>query len=185
MKKNLIKKITVILSVILAVSAVVGVTYGIMSDTTDSITNVFDSGEVGCRVDETFDGDVKKDVKITNTKDVDVYIRAYVVVTWKNDAGEVYPVTPVAGTDYTISWGSTSYWDRTTSDGYYYHKKPVSPGKSTNNLITQCKPVANKAPDGYHLEVDIIAEAIQAKPSKAVVEAWGVTYNSTSGQISK
>jgi len=29
-------------------------------------------------------------------------------------------------------------------------------------LFTNCAPVEGKAPDGYHLAVDVIAEAVQA-----------------------
>jgi hypothetical protein len=35
--------------------------------------------------------------------------------------------------------------------------------------------VNGKGPEGYYLNVEIVAEAIQAEPANAVQEAWGVT----------
>ena len=45
----------------------------------------------------------------------------------------------------------------------------------TGTLISKCEAVAGKAPEGYSLSVEIIADAIQSVPDKAVREAWNVT----------
>ena len=58
-------------------------------------------------------------------------------------------------------------------DGIYYYTKPVGPKDLTANLLKD--PITQpNAPDGYHLEVTVLAESIQAAPSKAVTDSWGV-----------
>lgn len=59
-------------------------------------------------------------------------------------------------------------------DGIYYYTKPVGPKDLTANLLKD--PITQpNAPDGYHLEVTVLAESIQAAPSTAVEGAWAVT----------
>ena len=60
-------------------------------------------------------------------------------------------------------------------DGIYYYTKPVAPTGQTSNLLDG-NPIKQPegAPDGYHLEVTVLAESIQAAPSKAVPDSWGV-----------
>ena len=49
-------------------------------------------------------------------------------------------------------------------------------GSTTGTLISSCTEVAGKAPaENYRLSVEIIAEAIQSQPDRAVKDAWGVT----------
>ena len=61
-------------------------------------------------------------------------------------------------------------------DGIYYYTKPVAPTGQTSNLLDG-NPIKQPegAPDGYHLEVTVLAESIQAAPSTAVEGAWAVT----------
>lgn len=186
MKRILVnyKKTTLIIALVTLLVVSAGVTLAYMSDLTGSIVNIFFPGDISAEVIEEFDGEIKEHVQIKNTSErVDAYIRAYIVVTWKDDNGNVYPAKPVQGQDYTFRFGSNANWDLETSDGYYYYSNPIAPGMSTPDLIRECKPVAGRSPAGYHLEVEIIADAVQASPSSAVVEAWGVTYSN--GKISK
>lgn len=146
----------------------------------DSVSNTFTPAHVTCDVDETFQDGTKSDVKIKNTSDIPVYIRAYIVVTWKDADGNVYGQKPVQGADkdYTMEIPSDTAWV-TGSDGYYYYTSPVAVDGSTGTLISECKPVEGRAPNGYNLSVEIIAEAIQSVPDTTVHEAWPVvTANS-------
>ena len=62
-------------------------------------------------------------------------------------------------------------------DGIYYYKMPVAAKDFTTNLLKT--PITqDAAPEGYHLEVTVLAESIQAAPSKAVTESWGVGVDS-------
>lgn len=174
------------LSVLVLVLGIVGTTLGYLFTKTDSITNTFTPTEAKITVDEKKDNGVKSNVKVTNNSDFEVYIRARVVVTWKDEAGNVYPQAPVEGEndDYTITWtpagsGTTTNWLK-YEDGNWYYTVPVNAKDSTAVLFTNCKPVEGKAPEGYHLSVEILADAIQAKPASAVQEAWGVTISNGS-----
>lgn len=141
----------------------------------DSVSNTFTPAHVTCDVVEKFDGTTKKDVTIKNTSDIPVYIRASIVVTWKDYSGNVYGQLPVADTDYTISYGT----DWTQQGDYWYCTSPVAVGDTNGTLISSCTVKAGATPPGddYKLSVEIIAEAIQSQPARAVQQAWGVTIS--------
>ena len=132
-----------------------------LAASTPTVTNVFEPGKVPPEIDEDLEGNVKKNVTVKNMGNVDAYIRAKIVVTWQDDQGNVYPVMPV-GTDYTIAYGDA--WTKESDGFWYYNGKvgAVAPNNETEVLITECKPVDGKAPAGYTLHVEILAQAIQA-----------------------
>ena len=189
-KNHFNKSAALLIALVLIVTVGVGSTLAYLIDTSSDVTNTFLPSEVSCEVYETFDGTTKSNVYIQNVKDNDglsdteAYIRAAIVVTWKDADGNVYGQKPVANTDYSISVNTTD-WILSTTDGYYYHKSPVEPGESTSILIETCKLKDGVTPpSGYHFSVEIVAEAIQAEPADAVEEAWGVTV-ADNGTISK
>lgn len=146
------------------------------------ITNIFRPTDVTTEVTETFENDVKTDVRIKNNGNTEAYIRAAIVVTWKDEKGNVYAGQPKEGTDYTISLYETGWFKG--ADGFYYCKEAIAPGASTPVLINSCAPVAGMTPDGYGLNVEILGSGIQSVPANAVTEAWGVTV-AADGTISK
>ena len=143
----------------------------------DSVSNTFTPAHVTCTVDETFNGTTKSDVMIKNTSDIPVYIRASIVVTWKDSSGNVYGQKPTAS-DYNMEMAENSGWVKGT-DGYYYYTSPVAVGDTTGMLINRCtvKDGATLPSDDYKLSVEIIAEAIQSQPDRAVKDAWNVTVS--------
>ncbi len=147
----------------------------------DSQINTFTPAVVDCQVRETFVNNTKSNVTVENTGNTDAYVRAIVVVNWVGDAqtenaGKIASAVPVLNTDYTISYGSI---DWVQHEGlWYYYTKSVPAAGSTANLIDSCT-VIQAGPEGYHLEVEIVAEAVQANGAdasgtKPVVIAWGV-----------
>lgn len=139
----------------------------------DSVSNTFTPAHVTCDVEETFNGTAKSNVSIKNTSDIPVYIRASIIVTWKDFSGNVYGQKPTSS-DYDMQMAKDSGWVLGT-DGYYYYTSPVAVGDTTGTLISSCTEVAGKAPaENYRLSVEIIAEAIQSQPDRAVGQAWGV-----------
>ena len=141
----------------------------------DSVSNTFTPAHVTCDVDETFDGTAKSNVSIKNTSDIPVYIRASIIVTWKDSSGNVYGQLPVKGTDYTMDIAADGWVPK---DGYYYCTSPVAVGDTTGTLISSCTVKDGVAiPKDYNLSVEIIAEAIQSQPARAVQQAWGVTVS--------
>ena len=167
------KPLAALVALVLIIGAVVGGTLAYLAARTDAIVNTFNPAKVDIMVEEDFKGSTKKDVKITNTGDTEVYIRATYVVTWKDAAENVYPEQPQPGVDYTISLNPKQDWF--CYNGYYYYTAPVAPRASTGVLIDLCTPVAGRAPEGYTLSVNVLASAIQSVPAEAVGQAWGVS----------
>ena len=151
------RQFVLLVSVIVLLIGMVGGTLAYLTTSTEDVVNTFIPGKADISVEETLDGDTKKDVKIQNNGNVDVIIRAKVVVTWQDDSGNVYYKKPVEGTDYFITWTKAG-WSGPTG-GYYTHGS-VKPGETTGILFTGCAPLED-APAGYHLVVDIISEATQ------------------------
>ena len=178
---NLKKSVILLITVSAMVLMVVGASLSFLKTQKGPLVNEFASSYVTSEVIETFKDNVKKDVKIQNTGDIDAYIRAAVIVTWEDEGKNVYPQMPVAGTDYTIEFSKDGW--TLASDGYYYYSKPVAPDESTKTLIEKVTPVDENTPKGYKLSVEILGDAIQSIPTKAVESSWGVTV--TNGQISK
>lgn len=167
------KPLAALVALVLILGAVVGGTLAYLAARTDAIVNTFNPAKVGITVEEDFNGRTKEDVKITNTGDTEVYIRATYVVTWKDAAENVYPEQPQPEDDYTIGLNPDGGWYH--FNGYYYYTYPVASGASTGVLIDECAPVAGKAPEGYTLSVNVLASAIQSVPAEAVGQAWGVS----------
>lgn len=167
------KPLAALVALVLILGAVVGGTLAYLAARTDAIVNTFNPAKVDITVDEKFNGKTKENVKITNTGDTDVYIRATYVVTWKDTDGNVYPEQPQPEVDYNISLNPEQGWFN--YKGYYYYTAPVAPLASTGVLIDLCTPVEGRAPEGYTLSVNVLASAIQSVPAEAVGQAWGVS----------
>lgn len=188
MKRKLNKRaVALLVSLVVGLTAAVGVTLAYIFTNTDALENIFTTAQVSCAVVEKLDGvqqngvtasrpsgfDIKSDVKIQNTGNTDAYIRVAVVVTWKSltDNSTVLAQKPVEGTDYTVSWNLSSTGWVLGADGYYYYTSDVVPNGCTVNLINSCTPVPANVPDGYFLSVEIVASAIQSAPD-SVVGNW-------------
>ncbi len=156
-------------AVIVLLAGAVGGTWAFLVAQSEPVQNNFTYAHVSCTIDEKFDGTTKSDVQIQNTGDIPAYIRARIVVTWKDENGNVSSTVPVKNTDYTITFNET---DWTQQGGYWYCKTAVNPDGFTPKLITECKKTGT-APKDYDLSVEILADAIQSEPANAVKEAWG------------
>lgn len=166
------KQFAVLTCVAVLLMGFVGSSLAWLMDSTPKVKNEFIPGDVTPEVTEGFDGNVKSDVKIQNTGNVDAYIRAKLVFSWQNEAGEVLGVAPTSD-DYTISWTKEGWVDG--PGGYYYYTTPVVPGGSTKVLATGIMQVSPNPADGYTLHVEVLAESIQSEPERAVIDAWGWT----------
>lgn len=169
------KPALLMMALALLLGAIVGSTLAYLFTNTDSVTNSFVPAKITTDITEDFKDNVKNNVQVKNTGDVEAYIRAAVVVTWQDSEGKVYPTALVEGTDYTVTW-TMDGWTKHT-DGYYYYTSSVAPSASTGVLLTDCKPVEGKAPENYHLVVEILSSAIQSEPVDAIRDAWGVTIS--------
>lgn len=180
MKRKNRKYTLLLVCLLLTVLVVVGGTIAYIFTESDPVVNTFTPVEVDNEIHEDLDGNVKENVQIKNSGTADAYIRAKVIATWQNSAGEVYPVKPVANVendtsyDYTISFNDEDWTEIPTEDGYWYYKTSVAPGKFTTSLITSATPAKAAPADGYNLHIEILSQAIQSEPDTAVKEAWGV-----------
>jgi len=173
--------------VALAGTLAVGGTFAYIVAQGGSVENSFAPGSVSCQVLENgengfVDGvdTVKSHVKVENEGNVDAHVRAEIVVNWVNADGDVLGIAPVEGEgkDYHLVLGSG--WAE--FDGFYYYVAgdgKVAGQGVTSDLVESCT-VTGKAPvDGYVLQVDVVASAVQAdgtdsKGNRAVALAWGV-----------
>lgn len=138
------------------------------------ITNTFNPSKVACEVTETFNSTtgVKSNVNVKNTGDIDAYIRVKLVTYRTNAQGQ-----HIGGTaelpEFTPGAGWVEY------EGYYYYTNPVKPGeKPAADLIgSMTLKGSYDDADGGRQAIDVMAEAIQSVPAKAVGEAWGVTIS--------
>ena len=159
----------------------VGGTLAYLYDRTKPVVNTFTPSKIDTNIDEKFENNIKTDVRIQNTGDIDAYIRADIVVTWQDEAGNVLGEKPVLGRDYTMTQTLTSW--KEIKGLYYYTKKvsPDAPNNLTTNLIDSCEPIKKAPVEGYTLHVEILAEAIQAEPDTAIIKAWGVDPSTWQG----
>ncbi len=191
------KALFALVSVLVLVFAAVGVTVAYLQTQTEPLENEFTPAKVSCKVDETFDGNVKSDVSIRNTGDTDAFIRVAIVANWvrtdDNDNSKVTSVhaqQPVAGTDYTLTLADdvNKKWLK-DSNGFYYYKNAVKPNEATATLIQECT-LKGEAPAGYKLAVEIVASAIQASPETVAEKYWHISVENgeiitvrTSGEV--
>lgn len=161
----------------------IGGTLAYLYTHTEPVVNTFNPVTPGTHIDEDpFEGEVKSNVVVTNTGDVDSYIRAKVVITWQNEDGEVYPIEPVEKTaendgHYTIEYGTDWIFG---DDGYWYYKDDVpatNPDSATAPLITEAKWVKACEDKTYTLHIEILSQAIQSTPTDAVESVWPVSVD--------
>lgn len=149
-----------LLPVLLLVFLPSSVAVAYLSANVSGVFNYFKAAEANLpEIMEEFDGNEKKNVYVSvNSENYAVYVRAAIVVTWKKTAGgEVLGRSPQEGTDYTITMNETDWFEQ---EGFWYCKKAVT--DQTPNLIISCQPVSAAPEDGYALNVEIIAQTVQA-----------------------
>ena len=140
----------------------------------ESRTNDFAIGTIIPKIMATFDEDnnIKENIHIYNDGNYPIFVRVRPVYYFKNNNGELLKDIPVVNTDYSIVFSSSGNWIK-GNDGYYYYKQILNKGTITDNLIDTCSEIKNNVEKIFYL--DIVAQAIQAFPSKAIEEAWGIT----------
>ena len=171
------RKTALILSLCLIFALAVGTTFALLKADTDPVTNTFTAAKSGTDIVEELDGNLKKSIIVKNTGTAVSYVRVKLVMNWVDGDGNV-SAEPV---NITVDYDNTNWFEQ---DGIYYYKMPVAPdGKTTNLLKTPIE--QQNAPEGYHLEVTVLAESIQAAPSAAVEGAWKVTVGSDGNLTAK
>lgn len=170
------RKTALILSLCLIFALAVGTTFALLKASTDPVTNTFTAAKSGTDIVEKLDGSQKTSIVVKNTGTAVSYVRVKLVMNWVDDNGNV-SAEPV-----NITPSITDNWF--LKDGIYYYKMPVAAnnGETTNLLKTPITEPADK-PAGCHLEVTVLAESIQAAPSKAVEGAWTAVKVGSDGSL--
>ena len=163
------RKTALILSLCLLFALAVGSTFALLKASTAPVENTFTAAKSGTDIVEELDGYQKKSIVVKNTGTAVSYVRVKLVMNWVDENGNV-SAEPV-----NITPSITDNWF--LKDGIYYYKMPVAAKDFTTNLL-QTPITQGTAPEGYHLEVTVLAESIQAAPSKAVQQSWGVGVDS-------
>ena len=175
------KKISAVaICLLLTVVMAIGGTLAYLFTNTAPVTNTFKPAQAPNEIKETMTNNVKSNVYVQvpqNEKNVDVYLRVAVVVSWQDKDGNIGPKVPVKDTDYEVDMGDSKW---VLHNGYYYYTDIVSPNESTEHLFDSITVVDGATPKGYALSVELLSQSIQAegtnaKGEKPVQLAWGVT----------
>lgn len=157
-----------------------------MRKETEEIQNIFVPAQVDCLVDEDVVDNKKTSVTAINTSNVNAYIRMRSVSYWLDENGDItYYPSPTNYIDYNDI--NATDWIVDTANNTFYYKYPVGTAetaKETKNLLKIGESIVLKTEDGRKQVIEFFAEAIQADPAQAVIDAWGATVD-TDGTITK
>lgn len=162
------RKAALILSLCLIFALAVGTTFALLKANTAPVTNTFKAAESGTHVDVEDSVNEKTGVFVTNEGTATSYVRVKLVMNWVSDDGKTISGEPV---NIDVKYDTTKWFEQ---GGIYYYRTPVGPNMTTDNLLQKDKHITEPTgkPEGYHLEVTVLAESIQAAPSTAVEGAW-------------
>ena len=167
---------TLLFSLVLLLTMMIGGTLAYLTMKTDPIQNVFTPSQVSCTVKEDFDGKTKSNVNVRNDSDINAYIRVKLVTYRVNNDGE-----HIGGTATIPTFTPGSGW--VEHSGYYYYTQPVAAGESPAANLTNSMTLTGSYDDadGGKQVIEVMAEAIQSVPATAVQNSWGVTI--TPGKV--
>ena len=175
----------------------IGVTTAWLTGYDGDVHYAFQGAFVDCEVVEEFTqgSTVKSNVRVKNTGNVNAYFRAAYTVNWvkngteNSDSPVVYGTAPQENINYTIVHGSdynAGGWFGQYDGYHYYIGQPVKPDDESSVLI-QTLTYLGGAPAGYHLQVTVLAEALQETPDSedAYYETWYKTQTSSQSRPTK
>lgn len=160
---------TLLFSLVLLLTMMVGGTLAYLTIQTNPVVNQFTPSHVSCTVTESFDGTTKSNVNVTNNSDINAYIRVKLVTYRVNDQDQHIGGT-AALPAFTLGAGWVKHGE------YYYYTQPVAPGASPAANLTDSMTLTGSYTDadGGKQVIEVMAEAIQSVPASAVESAWGV-----------
>lgn len=152
------KSVSLIVALVLILVFAIGGTVAYIITHTDPVINTFTPTNTSITVEEDTDKNSKTEIVVKNTSlDVPVYVRVALVANMLEDDG----VTGVAVPTFEPGAG----WEKIGD--YYYYTSPVDPQAATKNLLSAPMELDE------NMQVIVIADAIQASPKQAVIDAWG------------
>lgn len=172
------RSLVLVVSVLALVLAVAGGTLAWLSANTTPVTNTFTPATVSCEVEETFKNNVKSNVNVNNTSNIDAYLRVKLVTYRVNEDGQ-----HIGGTAAIPGFTPGDGW--VEHDGFYYYTKPVAPNTVPENPLIGTPGITLSEytdVDGGKQVIEVMAEAIQSQPDDAVRQAWGIVPSTLANQ---
>ena len=163
--------LVIIAAIIVTVAGSVGAAVAYIVREAPGLENEFTPVEVSAEV-LGMDSAQLSGVTVKNTGDISAYIRVSAVAVYVGEGGRIHSSAPVLGVDYSLSVADSGW--QTGSDGYLYYTDKVASGESTSAVFSSVERLS-EPPSGYKLSIGVYASAIQAEPSLAVIESWGVS----------
>ena len=194
-----LKQRIAIAAVALILCCSVGATLAWLVTATGPVKNTFEPTWVECEVSDTYVGGLKSNIIVTNPKEdfgdiknVDAYIRVTFAATWEDPNDNYTAVAKDTSKFYT------QYLDKATlnenwvkgKDGFYYYTKIVKVGEHTSQVFKYPLTIPTDEANGYELNVQILAEAVQADGvaddgvTKPVQIAWGTAKGGSVSAVS-
>ena len=164
-KKWLILSVTAVFLVVCSVAGIVYAKY-VTNQSEEAEVDIIAVGELNVAVS----GDGTYTITNVDSSNIPAYIRAAVVVNWRDGDGNLWAIPPVENVDYTVS-----YPECTKIGNYYYYNGTRYPNEGFNITVSS----TGTTNPGYVLDVKIIAEGIQCVPDNAAQYAWGAMFNGT------
>ena len=171
------KALVLLVSALVLSFAMVGGTVAWLTDNTAPITNTLTMADTGIKIEEDFDGQVKQNIRVSNTGDVPIYVRVRIVPTYQDGEGNV--VFTDLNDSMPVMTSTDPNW--VVRDGVYYYTLPLAPEATTTNAVDEIRERPGfTPPEGSTLHVRVLAECIQSQGVKdgvPMVEAhgWPVT----------
>ena len=175
------RKTALILSLCLIFALAVGTTVALLVAHTNAVTNTFTAAKSKITIEEKTDNGIKSEIYVKNEGTATSYVRVKLVMNWVSDDGKTISGEPV---NIDVKYDTTKWFEQ---GGIYYYRTPVGPNMTTDNLLQKDKHITEPTgkPEGYHLEVTVLAESIQAAPSTAVQQSWDVYVDPATSKLTQ
>lgn len=79
----------------------------------------------------------------------------------------------IMGTEVKISYEFEKKTNWKVKDSTYYYTKQIAPNEESEVLLKKVT-IKQDIPDGYHLELKVIADAIVTRPDTILESTWGI-----------
>lgn len=175
MKKFNKKSLVLLVCAALLLTFTVSGTVAYLVDASGPVENQFKPATVDITTEDKIENGAKKDVFIKNGSTIPVYIRVAVIANWYNEAGEIVaPWNDHSGIQAVLAPG----W--IYKEGYYYYTQAVQSDQASipffklkdgSEDTTVSYTPGDPPVEGAHLEMTIIAQAIQTEPAEALTAA--------------
>lgn len=117
-----------------------------------------------------------KEVSVKN-KAVAAYVRISLEATIVSDSDASVVYLDGADVSYTFKKGTAWKYDA-TNKVYYYTE--ILETNEQSELLLETVTLNQDIPEGYHLEVKVLSDAISAYPQSNLAKAWGIDFASLS-----